>query len=87
MFLNVTDNGHGMTEEILGRIFDPFFTTKFTGRGLGLPAVAGIVRTHNGAIFVSSQENGGTVLEVTLPASKAQAPVETPVETDTQATL
>jgi DNA-binding LacI/PurR family transcriptional regulator/signal transduction histidine kinase/ActR/RegA family two-component response regulator len=63
----VSDTGEGISKEILRQIFDPFFTTKFTGRGLGLAAVLGIVRGHSGAIKVSSQEGQGTVFEILFP--------------------
>ncbi len=68
VFMEVRDTGHGIKEEHLSRIFDPFFTTKFTGRGLGLAAVLGIVRGHHGAIRVDSALNEGTSITVLLPA-------------------
>jgi signal transduction histidine kinase len=63
----VSDTGCGMDEPTRQRIFDPFFTTKFMGRGLGLAAVAGIVRTLDGAVTVASELGRGTTVEVVAP--------------------
>jgi CheY-like chemotaxis protein len=65
----VSDNGCGMSEELAGRIFDPFFSTKFTGRGLGLAAVQGIVRAHRGTIQVETAPGSGTTFRITLPSA------------------
>ena len=65
--LQVNDTGHGIKPEVLTRIFDPFFTTKFTGRGLGLAAVLGIVRGHHGGLRIESQAGKGTKFEIILP--------------------
>ncbi|MCH9652039.1 MAG: response regulator [Deltaproteobacteria bacterium] len=66
--LSVTDDGCGMSPDVLAKIYTPFFTTKFSGRGLGLAAVWGITQSHNGAIEVRSTEGQGTAVEVHLPA-------------------
>lgn len=66
--LQVTDNGCGMNAETLSKIFDPFFTTKFTGRGLGLASVLGIVRNHKGGLAVESSLGVGTTFTLIFPA-------------------
>jgi PAS domain S-box-containing protein len=65
--MEISDNGQGMTPEIQSRMFDPFFTSHFPGRGLGLPAVLGIVRTHRGAIQVQSAPGRGTTVQIFWP--------------------
>ncbi|MDD2850705.1 MAG: PAS domain S-box protein [Desulfuromonadaceae bacterium] len=66
--LEVTDNGCGMDEETKWRIFEPFYTTKFTGRGLGMSAVLGIINSHKGALQLHSQLGQGSTFKVYLPA-------------------
>ena len=68
VYLEIGDTGSGMTTDTLGRIFDPFFSTKFTGRGLGLAAVMGIVRSHHGLIRVRTAPGEGTAFRVLFPS-------------------
>jgi two-component system, cell cycle sensor histidine kinase and response regulator CckA len=58
----------------MDRIFDPFFSTKFTGRGLGLPLVQGIVRHYGGAIHVHSHPGRGTMVSILFPATERESP-------------
>ena len=76
VYFEIADSGCGMDKETMGRLFDPFFTTKFTGRGLGMAAVLGIIRGHKGAIVVYSEPEKGTTIRVLIPASKLQATSE-----------
>jgi signal transduction histidine kinase/CheY-like chemotaxis protein len=69
LFVEVSDDGCGMDETVRARIFDPFFTTKFTGRGLGLAAVQGIVNGHGGRVRVVSRQGVGTTVTLLLPAA------------------
>lgn len=72
VWLEVRDSGCGMDEETLHKLFDPFFTTKFTGRGLGMSAVLGIIRAHKGAFLIKSLPGEGTTIRVLFPASVEQ---------------
>ncbi len=73
VFIEIADTGCGMSEETKGRIFDPFFTTKFTGRGLGLAAVLGIVRGHGGTLELESKEGEGTTFTLLFPSAGVTA--------------
>ncbi len=88
VFVEVDDTGSGMDQDTLSRLFDPFFTTKFTGRGLGMSAVLGIVRGHHGALRIDSHPGQGTNIRVlfpvsSCPASAAAHPRQALVATDT----
>jgi CheY-like chemotaxis protein len=85
LYLRITDTGCGMDEERQRLIFDPFFTTKFTGRGLGLAAVLGIVHSHKAGIDINSEPGKGTTFTVFFPALNVSAdssPREKPIDKD-----
>jgi PAS domain S-box-containing protein len=77
VYVEVADTGCGMDPDQLDRIFEPFYSTKFTGRGLGMAAVLGIVRGHQGAIKLYTEAGKGSTFKVLLPASTMP---ETPVD-------
>jgi two-component system sensor histidine kinase EvgS len=70
--LTVADDGEGMGEEGRRRLFEPFYSTRFTGRGLGLAAVLGIVRGHGGAVRVASRRGAGTRVTLCFPMAEAE---------------
>ena len=72
--LKVMDTGCGIEDKAIDKIFDPFFSTKFTGRGLGLPVVLGIVKAHGGAVTVESDRGQGSSFRVFLPVSAEDFP-------------
>jgi PAS domain S-box-containing protein len=84
VFLEVADNGPGMAPDVVERIFEPFFTTKFTGRGLGLAAVQGIVRSHGGAIRVTTKVGKGTVFTLLMPPSAEELSPADDAPSDTE---
>ena len=74
VWFEVADDGPGMTEDVQARVFEPFFTTKFTGRGLGLASVHGIVRRHGGAVDLDTEPDLGSRFRAFWPATKAPTP-------------
>ena len=78
VILEIADDGCGIPAEAISKIFDPFFTTKFTGRGLGLPAVLGIVQGHHGGLRIVSDIGKGTKIRIAFPASESLVEMSTP---------
>ena len=76
--LSVSDTGSGIPPDVLARMFDPFFTTKFAGRGLGLAAVLGMVRSHRGAVRVRTAPGRGTTVVVMWPPAGTSGAVPRP---------
>ena len=70
-YLKIEDDGKGMDRETAAQVFEPFYTTKFQGRGLGMAAAYGIVKNHNGWIFLDSELGKGTTVHVYLPTADA----------------
>ncbi len=74
--MEVADEGHGIPDRDIDKLFDPFFTTNFTGRGLGLSVVLGIVGAHGGGITVESKPCLGSVFRVFFPVSTEELPCQ-----------
>jgi len=79
VFMEISDDGCGMDKQTQKKLFDPFFTTKFAGRGLGMSAILGIVRSHSGAIKVYSEFGKGTTFKVLFPVAAGVASPDTSV--------
>ena len=75
--IEVSDNGGGIDQEAADRIFEPFFSTKFTGRGLGLAVVLGVLRQHHGVLAFESTPGAGATFKIWLPTSDSGTTMET----------
>ncbi len=73
VFMEVKDSGSGMSDEVRKNIFNPFFTTKFTGRGLGLSAVLGIMRDHKGALEIQTELGKGSTFRALFPVVEGES--------------
>ena len=82
LYLEVSDNGKGMSPEVLERIFDPFYTTKSQGRGLGLAAVYGILRAHRAGVRIESKPRRGTTIRIVFPTMEPDEESQTPTDID-----
>lgn len=80
--LEISDNGCGMDRETQNRIFEPFYTTKFVGRGLGMSSTLGIIKSHAGALRLSSKPGVGTTFKIYIPLSDASGISENMITTD-----
>ncbi len=76
LILEVSDNGSGIPQDKIKQIFDPFYTTKFTGRGLGLAAVSGIIRSHNAGLLAQSTIDEGTTFRIYFQPTQDQPSVQ-----------
>ncbi|MBI4912329.1 MAG: PAS domain S-box protein [Acidobacteria bacterium] len=74
VFLEVSDTGSGMNEQVMARLFEPFFSTKSQGRGLGLSAILGILRSHSGGLHLESRPGEGSTFRLFFPALEVPAP-------------
>ena len=87
VLLEVADNGVGMPPKVLERLFEPYYSTKFTGRGLGMAAVQGIVRGHHGCIFIDTAPGKGTRVRVAFPTTHARSTRYRPPRTNRPRTI
>jgi len=77
--LEVGDTGCGMTPATMAKAFEPFFTTKFAGRGLGLSVVAGIIKSHHGAVVVHSTAGSGSLFRMVFPVDQSPKAMQEPL--------
>jgi len=82
VYLEVSDTGYGMDDDTKNKVFEPFFTTKFTGRGLGMSAVLGIIRAHHGAIEVHTKLGVGSSFRVLFPSLEKYEACARPIDED-----